>query len=148
MYTHILIATDGSELAHKAEMTGLSLAKALGAKVTIVTVTEPWDPLSMAALAERGKPNPITVFEEQSAAAANRVLAGAKENATKLGVTCATVHARDRHPAEGIIEAAEKQNCDLIVIASHGRRGLSKIFLGSQAAKVVTLSALPVLVCR
>lgn len=148
MYTHILIATDGSELAHKAEMTGLSLANALGAKVTVVTVTEPWDPLSMAALAERGKPNPITVFEERSAAAAGRVLSGAKESATKQGVTCDTIHVRDRHPAEGIIEAAEKQNCDLIVMASHGRRGLSKIFLGSQAAKVVTLSALPVLVCR
>lgn len=148
MYKHILIATDGSELAHKAVTTGLSLAKMLGAKVTAITVTEPWDALSMAALAERGMPNPVADYDERTAAAANQILWSVAESAKKQGIACHTAHANNRHAAEGIIEAATQQGCDLIVMASHGRRGLSKMFLGSQATKVVTLSALPVLVCR
>ncbi len=59
-----------------------------------------------------------------------------------------TDHVKDRHPAGGVIEVAERQRCDVIVMASHGRRGPSKIFLGSQAMRVVTLSELPVLICR
>lgn len=148
MYTHILIATDGSELAQKAETTGLTLAKDLKAKVTAVTVTEPWDALSMAALAERGMPNPVADYDEAVAAAANRILWGVGETAKKIGMPCTTVHVKDRHPAEGIIETAKERGCDLIVMASHGRRGISKMLLGSQATKVATLSSVPVLVCR
>lgn len=148
MYKHILIATDGSELAQKAETTGLALAKALKAKATAVTVTEPWDALSMAALAERNIPNPVAGYEEGVAAAANRILWGVGETAKKLGVSCTTMHVKDRYPADGIIEAAKERGCDLIVMASHGRRGLSKMLLGSQTTKVVTLSPVPVLVCR
>jgi nucleotide-binding universal stress UspA family protein len=148
MYKHILIATDGSELAHKAEQTGLALAKALNARATAVTVTEPWDPMAMAELAERHVPNPVADFDESVAAAANRILWRVTETAKKIGVTCATVHVKDRHPAEGIIEAAKERGCDLIVMASHGRRGISKLLLGSQATEVVTLSPVAVLVCR
>jgi nucleotide-binding universal stress UspA family protein len=147
MYKHILIATDGSDLAQKAETTGLTLAKELGAQVTAVTVTEPWDALSMAALAERGMPNPVADYDECMAAAANRILWGTGETA-KIGVSCATLHVKDRHPAEGIIEAAKESGSDLVVMASHGRRGISRVLLGSQAMKVVTLSPIPVLVCR
>jgi nucleotide-binding universal stress UspA family protein len=148
MYKHILIATDGSDLAQRAELIGLTLAKALGAQVTAVTVTEPWDALSMAALAERGMPNPVADYDECMAAAANRILWGMDETAKKIGVSCATLHVKDRHPAEGIIEAAKERGCDLIVMASHGRRGISRVLLGSQTTKVVTLSPIPVLVCR
>ena len=148
MYKHILIAIDGSDLAQKAETVGLTLAKALNAQATAVTVTEPWDALSMAALAERGMPNPVADYDECMAAAANRILWGASETAKKIGASCATLHVKDRYPAEGIIETAKEQGCDLIVMASHGRRGISRVLLGSQATKVVTLSPFPVLVCR
>jgi nucleotide-binding universal stress UspA family protein len=148
MYRHILIATDGSELAQKAEQTGFTLAKAVGAQATAVTVTEPWDPMSMAELAEQHMPNPVADYDEAVAAAANRVLWRVTETAKQIGVACTTVHVKDRHPAEGIIEAATERGCDLIVMASHGRRGISKLLFGSQATKVVTLSPVAVLVCR
>jgi nucleotide-binding universal stress UspA family protein len=147
MYKQILIATDGSDLAQKAEATALRLAKALNAQATAVTVTEPWDALSMAALAERGMPNPLA-YDESVAAAANRILWSVSETAKKIGVSCTTLHVKDKHPAEGIIETAKERGCDLIVMASHGRRGISKVLLGSQATKVVTLSPVPILVCR
>jgi nucleotide-binding universal stress UspA family protein len=148
MYKHILIATDGSDLAQKAESTGLTLGKALNAQATAVTVTEPWDAFSMAALADRGMPNPVADYDECMAAAANRILWGVSETAKRIGVSCATLHVKDRHPAEGIIAAARERGCDLIVVASHGRRGISRVLLGSQAMKVVSLSPVPVLVCR
>jgi nucleotide-binding universal stress UspA family protein len=148
MYKQILIATDGSDLAQRAEATALGLAKALNAQATAVTVTEPWDALSMAALAERGMPNPVADYDESVAAAANRILWSVSETAKKLGVSCTTLHVKDKHPAEGIIETAKARGCDLIVMASHGRRGISKVLLGSQATKVVSLSPVPVLVCR
>ena len=148
MFQHILIATDGSELAGKAERTGLALAKALGAKATAITVTEAWDALSMAALAERGVPNPVADYEQSASSAANRILWEVDEIAKQTGVHCATRHVKEMHPAEGILDAAKEYGCDLIVMASHGRRGISRLLLGSQANKVVTLSPVPVLVCR
>jgi nucleotide-binding universal stress UspA family protein len=148
MYKHVLIATDGSDLAQKAESTGLTLAKAINAQATAVTVTEPWDAFSMATLAERGMPNPVADYDDSVAAAANRILWRVDETAKKIGVACATLHSKDRHPAEGIIETANERGCDLIVMASHGRKGISRVLLGSQATKVVTLSPVPVLVCR
>jgi nucleotide-binding universal stress UspA family protein len=148
MFKHILIATDGSELARKAETTGLTLARELKAQATTVTVTEPWDALSMAALADRGLPNPVADYDAAVAASANRVLWGVTETAKKVGVDCATVHAKDKYPADGIIDTAKERGCDLIVMASHGRRGISRMLLGSQTTKVATLSTIPVLVCR
>jgi nucleotide-binding universal stress UspA family protein len=148
MYKHVLIATDGSDLAQKAEQTGLALAKTLGAQVTAVTVSEPWDPLSMGEIAERSMPSPLADFDESVASTANRILWRITEAAKTAGMACATVHVKDQHPAEGIIETAKQRGCDLIVMASHGRRGLSKWLLGSQATEVVTLSTVAVLVCR
>ena len=148
MFKHILIATDGSELAEKAVAHGIELAKYLNAKVTAVTVAESWDPLSMAALAERNIPNPVADYEERMVASANRILWSASEAAKKLGQSCSTIYVKDSHPADGILETARAQDCDLIVMASHGRRGLSKLLLGSQANKVVTLSSIPVLIYR
>ena len=148
MFKHILIATDGSELADKAVLQGLALAKALNANATAVTVTEPWDAFSMAAIAEAQMRNPIADYEQRMAAAASRILRSVAEKATQLNVPCATVHVKDRHPAEGIIETAQVQMCDLIVMASHGRRGLARLLIGSQANRVVTLSPVPVLICR
>ena len=148
MFTHILIATDGSELADKAVAQGLALAKALNAKATAVTVTEPWDAMSMAALAESQMRNPIADYEERMEAVANRILWSVGEGAKKLGLPCATLHVKDRHPAEGIIEAAEAQGCDLIVMASHGRRGVAALLLGSETQRVLIHSTLPVLIVK
>jgi nucleotide-binding universal stress UspA family protein len=145
MYKHILIATDGSELALKAVETGLALAKALNAKVSAVTVTEPW--VDFAA------PEAVIAFppeEYQKAAAANasKILSAVTKAAERAGVTCETVHVADRYPADGIIEAAKMRGCDLIVMASHGRKGLARLLLGSQAMQVLTHSPVPVLICR
>jgi nucleotide-binding universal stress UspA family protein len=92
--------------------------------------------------------NPIADYEERMATAASRILSSVAAKAKELDVACATLHVNDRHPAEGIIEMAQVQMCDLIVMASHGRRGLARLIIGSQANRVVTLSPVPVLICR
>jgi nucleotide-binding universal stress UspA family protein len=140
--------TDGSELGHKAVVQDLTLAKALHAEVTAVTVTEPLDALSSVTITGAQVRKPIADHDQLTADAANRILWSVIEKAKKLDVPCATIHAEDRHPAGGIIETAQVQMCDLIVMASHGRRGLSRLLIGSQANKVVTLSPVPVLICR
>jgi hypothetical protein len=81
-------------------------------------------------------------YEKTMAANAAEILSKANAAATKAGVTCTTVHIRERHPAEGILETVQARSCDLIVMASHGRRGLSRLPLGSQAHNVVTHSAI------
>ena len=144
MYKHILIATDGSELAGRAVATGLTLASALKARVTAVTATEPWSAMVMG---EPALVFPIEEYEKAAAENAGRILSGVSRSAEEVGVECETVHVND-FPAEGIIEAAKANGCDLIVMASHGRRGLSKLLLGSQTTRVLTLSTVPVLVCR
>jgi nucleotide-binding universal stress UspA family protein len=146
MYKHILLTTDGSELAQKGVEQGLALAKALAAKVTAVAVSEPAAAMMMgegAALAL-----PIDDYEKAASAGASRSLAAVSAAAAKAGVTCEVFHVKDQYPAEGIVEAAKARGCDLIVMASHGRRGLSKLLLGSQTTRVLAHSEVPVLVCR
>ncbi len=145
MYKHILIATDGSELAQKAVEQGLTMAKLMSAKATVVTVTEPW---SATVSGDMVIAFPIDDYEKTTAAEAEKILAGVQATAGKIGIACTTQHVKDRYPAEGIIETAASLGCDLIVMASHGRRGISRLLLGSQTNRVVTLSTVPVLVCR
>jgi nucleotide-binding universal stress UspA family protein len=145
MYKHILIATDGSELAQKAVDHGLSLAKLLGARCLIVTVTEPW---TAVVSGEMGVVYPIDEYEKAATANAAKILADAAQVARKSGQSCETLHVKDQFPADGIVEAANAKGCDLIVMASHGRRGLTRLLLGSQASSVVTHSKVPVLICR
>jgi nucleotide-binding universal stress UspA family protein len=145
MFKHILIATDGSDLAGKALADGLSLAKALASQVTIATVTEPW---ATQVTGEAAIGFPFEEYEKAMAANAAEILSKASEAASKAGVPCSTVHVKERHPADGILETAKARSCDLIVMASHGRRGLTRLLLGSQAHNVVTHSAIPVLICR
>ena len=145
MYKHLLIATDGSELAQKAVDQGLALAKKLGAAVTAVTVTEPW-PVTLAG--DVVVAYPIEEYEQSAASTAGNILAAVADAAAKQGVACSTVHVKDKYPAEGIVDTAKSKGCDLIVMSSHGRRGLTKLLLGSQAVEVLTHSAVPVLVCR
>src|SRR5262249_49949555 len=106
-----------------------ALAKHDNAHVTVVTVTEPWAPLDMAHEARQHRPDPIGHFEEMATAAANRILDGAAQRGNAHGVTCDVVHVKDQHPAEGIVATAKEKGCDLIVMASHGRRGLSRLLL-------------------
>jgi nucleotide-binding universal stress UspA family protein len=145
MFKRLLIATDGSELAGKAVATGLALAKSLGASVVAVSATEPWTVMmSGEGLAFDF---PIEEYEKSGAEHAGRILASVRADADRQGIACDTVHVND-FPAEGILATAKDKNCDLIVMASHGRRGISRLLLGSQATRVVTLSTVPVLICR
>jgi nucleotide-binding universal stress UspA family protein len=145
MYKHILITTDGSDLAQKGVDQGLALAKALAAKVTSVTVTEP---MAAMLVGEAAIALPLDEYDKAASANASRILAGVSASAAKAGVACEVLHVKDQYPAEGIVDAAKARGCDLIVMASHGRRGLSRLLLGSQATRVLTHSEVPVLVCR
>ncbi len=138
MYTHILIPTDGSELAGKAVQHGLAFAKRIGAKVTVLTVLPPHMSTTDSQLMEiRG-----ARWEE----AAEKILgAVAKQTA---GVACETIQVEHEHPYQAIIDTANSKGCDLIVMASHGRRGISAIVLGSETVKVLTHCKIPVLVYR
>lgn len=145
MFKHILIATDGSELAERAATQGLELAKKLNAKVTAATVTEPWVAV-VAGDAALGFPHKD--YDEAAAKAATEILGRIVGKAKAAGIACDTVHVPDQFSAEGIVAAAQESRCDLIVMASHGRRGIAKVLLGSVAQRVLAISPLPVLICR
>jgi nucleotide-binding universal stress UspA family protein len=145
MYAHILIATDGSDLAQRAVEQGLTLAKALGSTVTAVTVTEPW---TAAVSGEWAVAFPVEEYEKATAANAEKILDGVQQAAVGLGVTCDAVHVKDQYAAEAIVEEAKARGCDLIVMASHGRRGIAKFVLGSQATRVLAHTSVPLLICR
>ena len=148
IYKKILIATDGSELAGRAVAHGLKLAKELKVPVVVVTVTPMWSALEIAHEARSAKANPIESYHEAAAAWAQGILNKAGEQANAVGVSFEPVHVPESAPAEGIIATAEKQGCDLIVMASHGRRGLSRLVLGSQANEVLAYSKVPALIVR
>jgi len=149
MYKNILIATDGSEVSGKGLEHGLRLAKALGARATIVNVTEGWASIEIASGGEwASTPGVIEDYERSTDVAAKAVLDAASAIAAKIGVAVETIHIRDQLPAPGIIAAAEEKGADLIVMASHGRRGLGRLILGSQANEVLVSSKIPVLIVR
>jgi nucleotide-binding universal stress UspA family protein len=145
MYKHLLIATDGSELAQKAVAQGLALAAQLGARVLAVHVTAPWTALAVHEIALSLPPEN---YERAAADQAQNILADVALAAKLAGVPCETLHVHDRLPAQGILEAAADQGVDLIVMASHGRSGFARLLLGSEANEVVSKSTLPVLICR
>jgi nucleotide-binding universal stress UspA family protein len=145
MYRNLLIATDGSELADKGVTHGLAFAKALGAKVTVVTVSDPW---TIYMTGEVGATFPVEEYERACEASASAILAAVAKRAEAMGVACEKRYVKDEFPAEGILETAKNEGSDLIVMASHGRSGVQRLLLGSQANKVVTHSTVPVLVCR
>jgi len=145
MFKHILIPTDGSDLSRKAVLYGVQLAKASGAKVTALTVTDPYLAATMdAVLIPVGEED----YEEQSRLLAERAMEQVKMAADAAGVPCETIREVHDQPYRAIIDAAHALNCDLIVMASHGRRGISALLLGSETVKVLTHSTIPVLVYR
>ena len=145
MYKHILIPTDGSELSKKAVDHGIGLAKALNAKVTAVTVSEPFHIFAVEPGMLTDTPDE---YEKRINALTGKYLKAAKDAATAAGVPCDVVHVEHEHPYETVIDTARKRGCDAIVMASHGRRGVSAVVLGSETVKVLTHSTIPVVVVR
>jgi nucleotide-binding universal stress UspA family protein len=148
MYGNILLSTDGSEIASKGLKQGIALAKALKAKATIITVTEPL-PVDYGSGHAGGwipTQQEFDRFDAASRERAGKVLDEAKAVAEQIGVSAEVLHVPNAHPASAIIEAAKSRGCDLIVMASHGRRGLRKLFLGSQTSEVLADGSVPVLV--
>ena len=145
MYKHILIPTDGSSLATTAVKQGLDFAKAIGAEVTALTVFEPFHTLTLETEMLTDSP---AIYHEHAKAEATAILDRVEALATQRGVTCHRIDVESDHPYEAIIATAKKHKCDLIAMASHGRKGIQSILLGSETQKVLTHSTLPVLVYR
>jgi len=145
MPTHIVIPTDGSELSAKAATYGIDLAKKLGAKVTTVTVTAP---AAAILLGEGVLLSDPESYEANAAKNARQTLDAIMSIAAAAGVPCEGVDCRDDQPWHGILETARTKGADLVVIASHGRRGLARLMIGSQTQRVVSHSDIPVLIYR
>ncbi len=149
MYKHILVPTDGSALSDKAVEAAIKLAKLSGARITAFHAIEPY-PLQGAYAAEASGVAELQpeVFAERSEEYAKRVLDAVTSAAAAAKVECATSYATSRSISQAIVEKAITENCDLVVMASHGRRGLEGFLLGSETQKVLTHSSIPVLVYR
>ena len=148
MYKHILIPTDGSVTAQKAVDAGIDFARESGARITFfIAVPEYEVPYASEVIAHK----PIVSMEEHerlSAEKARALLAPALERARTCGVEFAADHALSNKPAEAIIDAAQRHGCDAIYMASHGRKGLSRLLHGSETFAVLTDSDIPTLVIR
>jgi nucleotide-binding universal stress UspA family protein len=148
MYANILMSTDGSDVARKGVQQALALAKALNAKATVITVTETL-PVYYGGDIATGWIPPQETFDSFDAACkerAGKVLNEARAMAKQIGIPVDVLHVPNAHPATAIIETAKSRGCDLIVMASHGRRGLRKLVLGSQTSEVLAEGSVPVLV--
>ena len=148
MYKHILVAVDGSELSLKGLEHALTLAKPLGANVTILTVSEPLHPDSVRAAEKAGIEDAVGRYDQQLEHQATERFAPMQDRAHHHGVEVNLAHEIDTSPAEAIIRTAKLKECDLIVMSSHGRRGIQKMLLGSQTSEVLVKTQIPVLVVR
>ncbi len=144
MYKRILFPTDGSEITLKALQSALSLAKLCGAEIYALSVKEPFP---YSAISEMQPVPPQEFYDAQERIAAGRVQAVA-DAARAAGVPCRAHTVEGLHPWEAILDHAKTQACDVIVMASHGRRGVTALLLGSETSRVLTHSTLPVLVVR
>lgn len=145
MYKHILIPTDGSELSEKAVKEGIELAMSMKAKVTVFTASPPFPALATESAVGADSIALYAASAEERAAA--RLKPGL-EYAHARGVSARTQHVFAERPYEAIIAAAAKEGCDLVCMASHGRKGIAGLLVGSETNKVLTHSKVPVLVCR
>jgi nucleotide-binding universal stress UspA family protein len=148
MYRHILIATDGSELAARGIEQGLALAGPLGAKVTVLSVSQPLDTAAARAAAIGGIADPIGRYDQQIDEEMKNRFRSIEERAAEHGVEVDLLHEIDDHPAEAIVRTAKLKSCDLIVMSSHGRRGAARLILGSPTSEVLAHTTLPGLVVR
>lgn len=147
MFKHLLIPTDGSTLSQDAVAQAIDFAQALGARVTFFMATKmvPGFYLSSGMIPDAGLMND---FRDDEEASANEVLSACVERAKTAGVSCDTLVRTAEQPWQAIIDAATAAECDLIFMASHGRRGIQALLLGSETQKVLTHSRIPVLVYR
>ncbi|MCP3387266.1 universal stress protein [Bradyrhizobium sp. CCGB12] len=141
MYRHILIPTDGSELAERGVAHGLTLAKSLGATVSVIFVVEPFSEVSSRFL------EAVVAYVEFRKQQAASVLDAVANEAKTAGVSCQTIQVESGHPHQAIIAAAADKGCDLIVMSSHGRSGVAALLIGSVTSKVLSHAKIPVLVC-
>lgn len=148
MYRHILVPTDGSELAQKAVPHALSLAKALDAKVTALVVEHSFNVFNVRESKLYSMPKEFAAYAKHAKAHASAILESVAATAKAAGVKCATVQVTHDQAYEAIIKTAKSKGCDLIVMASHGRGGLSGLVIGSVTQKVLTHTNIPVLVCH
>jgi len=145
VYKHILIPTDGSPLSETAVRQGIALARAVSARVTALTVSIPFHSISLDPVMVSDTP---AQYEKDSQALAEKALGVARGEAAAAGVACETVRLIHEQPYQAIIDTARSRGCDLIFMASHGRRGMAALMLGSETNKVLTHSKIPVLVSR
>jgi nucleotide-binding universal stress UspA family protein len=148
MYRNILIATDGSQLAESAVSHGVSLAKLAGAKVTALIVEASFNVYGVPESQVRQMPEAFAHHAKLNKEHATKVLNHVADTAKVAGVPCDMVQLEDDQPYRAIIKTAEDKGCDLIVMASHGRSGISAVLLGSVTNKVLTHTKIPVLVCH
>ena len=144
MYRRILVPTDGSDITGKAVATGIALAKSLGAQLLTISVKEPFP---YSAISEMQPTPPQEYYDAQERIAVQRV-AEVVAQCQAAGVACEAHTVEALHPWEAIIDHAAQTQCDLLVMASHGRRGVAALLLGSETQKVLTHTSLPVLVVR
>jgi nucleotide-binding universal stress UspA family protein len=148
MYNHILVSTDGSKLSHKAIRAAFELASAIGAKVTGLFVVPPYVPPVYSEGMIYARRMSKTTYRASCRRAGRKALAAVETESQAARVEYGSAILAADSPWEGIVRAAAAKKCDLIVMASHGRRGLAGLLLGSETAKVLTHSKIPVLVCR
>ena len=144
MFQRILVPTDGSDITKKAVATAIGLACTTQAKLYVLSVKEPFP---YSAISEMQPTPPQEFFDAQERIAARHVQAVLDASAA-AGVPCQGLTVEALHPWEAIIEHAKRTDCDLLVMASHGRRGVSALLLGSETQKVLTHTKIPVLVVR
>ena len=145
MYRHLLIAVDGSDCSTFAAKQGAALANFLQARVTFITVSSTWQAIGLSELALGHLEDEYTARAE---AYAKECLSKVEAFAVEAGLVFDDVHLFSARPHEAILTTAEQHRCDLIVVGSHGRRGLERLMLGSEASKVVALSTISVLIVR
>lgn len=145
VYKHILIPTDGSDLSARAAAHGVELAKRVNARVAGLSVIAPWKEVahSIEAFAVSQEQ-----YERNAEAYAARSLLVLSDAARSAGVSCSVVQIKHPRPWRAIIDTAQSMRCDLILMASHGRRGIDAMIVGSETQKVLMHSTIPVLVYR
>jgi nucleotide-binding universal stress UspA family protein len=145
MFKHILIPTDGSNLSNVAITNGVKFAKEINAKITGLTVTAPYHYYAAESFQPTDTPEQ---YAAEMKTLAERNLNVLKEAASNAGVACELVHSTGEHPYEEIVNTAQDHGCDVIFQASHGRRGVRALLMGSETNKVLTHTKIPVLVFR
>lgn len=145
MFKKILVPTDGSPLSDKAVAAAMQLAAAHGAAVVGLAVAELYPFMLMP---EAGAMVDMTTYEEMQDKSAQQAIGKLKAMANDAGVACTTLSTRGVHPWEEIVKTATAEGCDLIWMASHGRRGIDKLLLGSETQRVLSHTSIPVLVWR